>query len=141
MAARGKRASKGEWGMHLMIDGYTEEMAQLGDVSSIMSLLTGAVAAIGLNIVMDPIVYQYPPSLSSTEVGGVSGVVLIAQSHVAIHTYPETGLVNVDIFSCGDFAVTSAVQYFVVKLSLHEYNTRLINRSAIRRTDPRSGNL
>lgn len=33
---------------------------------------------------------------------GVSGVVVIAESHVAIHTWPEYGYAAVDIFTCGD---------------------------------------
>ncbi len=33
---------------------------------------------------------------------GVSGVVVIAESHVAIHTWPEYGVASVDIFSCSD---------------------------------------
>lgn len=33
---------------------------------------------------------------------GVSGVVVIAESHVAIHTWPEHGYAAVDIFTCGD---------------------------------------
>ncbi len=33
---------------------------------------------------------------------GVSGVLLIAESHVSIHTWPEDGFVGVDIFTCGE---------------------------------------
>jgi S-adenosylmethionine decarboxylase len=34
--------------------------------------------------------------------GGVSGVVIIAESHLSIHTWPEYGYAAVDIFTCGD---------------------------------------
>ncbi|HID42896.1 MAG TPA: S-adenosylmethionine decarboxylase [Archaeoglobaceae archaeon] len=35
---------------------------------------------------------------------GVTGIVLIAESHVSIHTWPEFGLVNLDVFTCGDIS-------------------------------------
>ncbi len=45
---------------------------------------------------------------------GVSGVVVIAESHLTIHTWPEYGYAAVDIFTCGDIIrPEAAVQYLV----------------------------
>ena len=47
---------------------------------------------------------------------GISGVVIIAESHVAIHTWPEHGYAAVDIFTCGETLQPEvAAQYFVDK--------------------------
>jgi S-adenosylmethionine decarboxylase proenzyme len=47
---------------------------------------------------------------------GISGVVVIAESHVAIHTWPEHGYAAVDIFTCGEtLHPDMAAQYFVEK--------------------------
>lgn len=45
---------------------------------------------------------------------GISGVIVIAESHVAIHTWPEHGYAAVDIFTCGETLTPElAAQYFV----------------------------
>ena len=44
---------------------------------------------------------------------GVSGVIVIAESHVAIHTWPEHGYAAVDIFSCGTKLSHAAIRDFV----------------------------
>ena len=48
---------------------------------------------------------------------GVSGVVVIAESHISVHTWPEFGYAAVDVFTCGDHAMprraaTSLVEAF-----------------------------
>jgi S-adenosylmethionine decarboxylase len=48
---------------------------------------------------------------------GISGVVVIAESHLAIHTWPEYGYAAVDVFSCGDILQPQvAVDYLVEQL-------------------------
>ncbi len=49
---------------------------------------------------------------------GVSGVVVIQESHLAIHTWPEYGFASVDIFTCGD-TVDPWISYKALKESLH----------------------
>lgn len=46
---------------------------------------------------------------------GVSGVVVIAESHVAIHTWPEHGCVSVDIFSCSPKLSSAVVEAVLAK--------------------------
>lgn len=44
---------------------------------------------------------------------GISGVVIIAESHLTIHTWPEWRYAAVDIFTCGNVDIDSAVKYLV----------------------------
>lgn len=53
-----------------------------------------------------PHVYNYQGA--KPEDWGVSGFVLIAESHISIHTFPSRGYINVDIFSCKDFDAAKA---------------------------------
>lgn len=58
---------------------------------------------------------------------GVSGVVVIAESHLSIHTWPETGYAAVDIYTCGDKTVPrAACRYIAQKLEAeHVYQSEI----------------
>jgi S-adenosylmethionine decarboxylase len=47
---------------------------------------------------------------------GASGVVILAESHVAVHTWPELGFAAVDVFTCGAPSVAEGVAEAVVRL-------------------------
>lgn len=60
---------------------------------------------------------------------GVTGVVLLAESHVAIHTWPEHGYAAVDVFTCGSGAVAEAVLDGIVRrLEPERLETRRVVR-------------
>nr|WP_245603976.1 adenosylmethionine decarboxylase [Geoglobus ahangari] len=60
---------------------------------------------------------------------GVTGVVLIAESHISLHTWPEYGLVNLDIFTCGDTRKTDkAFELFLEKFKPESYRHYVLDR-------------
>jgi S-adenosylmethionine decarboxylase len=65
----------------------------LNDLDSLRSLLSEAASECGATVLGDSF-HRFSPQ-------GVSGVVVIAESHVFIHTWPEHGYAAVDIFTCG----------------------------------------
>jgi len=46
---------------------------------------------------------------------GISGIVVIAESHITIHTWPEYGYAAVDIFTCGDLIKTEVAASYIIK--------------------------
>ncbi len=60
---------------------------------------------------------------------GVSGVVVISESHVAIHTWPEHGYAAVDIFTCSEqIDPYSIMESLAKKLGAREHKATLVNR-------------
>ena len=59
---------------------------------------------------------------------GVSGVVIIMESHLTIHTWPEYGYAAIDIFTCGDIALEKGITYIVDALSAKRYESQLLQR-------------
>jgi len=60
---------------------------------------------------------------------GVTGVVLVSESHISIHTWPEYELVNLDIFTCGDpEQATRAFQSFIKYFKPKSYRHYVLDR-------------
>lgn len=47
-----------------------------------------------------------------SENGGISGVLVLAESHISIHTWPERGFAAIDVFMCGDCQPEAAIPVF-----------------------------
>lgn len=59
---------------------------------------------------------------------GVSGVVIIMESHLTIHTWPEFEYAAVDIFTCGNMETDKGIDFLFEKLGAAVKNVRLIKR-------------
>lgn len=86
-------------GLHLTADLYqcTGHERFMLDADAIAGLCREQTAASGLTLVDDRWV-KFPPY--EGQPGGVTGTVLLAESHLAIHTWPETGSVTIDVYVC-----------------------------------------
>ena len=86
-------------GLHLTADLYqcAGDTAYMLCADTIATLCRAQVQASGLTLVDERWV-TFPPY--NGQPGGVTGTVLLAESHLAIHTWPETGNVTVDVYVC-----------------------------------------
>ncbi len=80
-------------GRHLVVEFYGCDPEVLNDKAKIEEIMTRAAEESGATIVQK-VFHMFNPH-------GVSGVVVIAESHLAIHTWPEYGYAAVDVFTCG----------------------------------------
>lgn len=80
-------------GRHLLIDLW--QASNLDDLGHVDSTLRGAVEAIGATLLKIELHHF-------SENDGVSGVAVLAESHMSIHTWPECGYAALDVFVCGD---------------------------------------
>jgi len=93
--------------MHLIVDGFGGDPARLQNAELIHHFLDTYPAAIGMTKIAPAKVFTYIGV--KPEDWGVSGFVIIAESHISVHTFPERRYVNVDIFSCKEFDVETVV--------------------------------
>src|SRR5438874_12063447 len=102
--------------MHLTIDGYGGDRELLSSEALLSSLLDRFPGVIQMTKISQPFVMRYVGD--KPEDWGVSGFVLIAESHIAVHTFPERGYVWCDIFSCKAFEAEGAVVSIVSAFGL-----------------------
>jgi S-adenosylmethionine decarboxylase len=79
-------------GVHLIVDLYEAE--RLDDLDHIEAALRRAVVAAGATL-LHVHLHHFEPN------GGVSGVAVLAESHISIHSWPEASYAAIDIFMCG----------------------------------------
>ena len=80
-------------GRHLLLELRECNIAVLDDLEYLENALVSAAKEAGATVI-DESFHQFAPQ-------GVSGVVLIAESHLSLHTWPEHAYAAVDIFTCG----------------------------------------
>jgi S-adenosylmethionine decarboxylase proenzyme len=81
-------------GRQILVELYDCSNSKINDVEFINDIMIEATRKSGATIVSHDF-HKFSPF-------GVSGVVVIAESHVTIHTWPEYGYAAVDIFTCGE---------------------------------------
>jgi S-adenosylmethionine decarboxylase proenzyme len=62
---------------------------------------------------------------------GVSGVTVIAESHIAIHTWPEKSFAAIDIFSCSEIEVGETIKFIVERFKPKESEIKEILRGRL----------
>ena len=112
--------------MHLAVDGYGADPAKLQDIDLVRKFLDEYPAAIGMTKMAPPQVQTYRGHVS--EDWGVSGVVLIAESHISVHTFPDRRYINIDIFSCKEFDMGASLEDVRETFSLGEVRTWTMER-------------
>ena len=114
------------FGVHLMLDGYGCERSALEDISLIYNFLDSYPSQMDMTKIMPPYVFKYHAEVP--EDWGISGFVLIAESHISVHTYPDRAYLSLDIFSCKDFDHQKAVAYATELFGIGRHERNLLNR-------------
>jgi S-adenosylmethionine decarboxylase len=81
-------------GKHLLLELKDCNAELLNDMEYLREALSSVALSIGATVIKDSF-YQFSPQ-------GISGVVIIAESHISIHTWPEFCYAAVDVFTCGE---------------------------------------
>lgn len=81
-------------GRHVLAEVYGCPFDVLNDVKKVEEIMVTAALEAGAEV-REVVFHKFSPQ-------GVSGVVVISESHLAIHTWPELGYAAVDVFTCGD---------------------------------------
>ncbi len=112
--------------MHVIIDGYGGDPDQLADENVVRAILERYPTEMGMTKIAPPFVVRYTGS--KPEDWGVSGYVMIAESHISMHTFPERRLIWADVFSCKEFDAAPIVEDLKRQFRLREMDVNMIPR-------------
>jgi len=116
------------FGPHLALDLNDCNTEKLADLQLIFDLLNELPVAIGMTKITQP--YVFPYSGLRPEDRGVTGFVVIAESHISIHTFQEKNYAFFDVFSCKDFDWGEAERIIVDKLECRSSKRHLAFRGS-----------
>jgi S-adenosylmethionine decarboxylase len=88
-----------QFGLHLMVDGYGAPKELLKDQEALTKMLYDIPTFMGMHKISDPLVVEVGP-MNRKDPGGLSGFVLIAESHLSFHTFPDRGFITIDVYTC-----------------------------------------
>jgi len=109
-------------GKHLLLELYKCDFDKLNDESFLRCTLNRA-AKLAKATVLNLISNKFEPH-------GVTAIALLAESHISIHTWPESNYSAVDIFTCGPNMLPEvASQYLIEALQAKEHSLRVIERN------------
>jgi S-adenosylmethionine decarboxylase len=114
------------FGLHLTIDGYDCDYDSLNSVEKIYNFLDETPDLIKMTKIMPPYVFKYEGKIP--EDWGISGFVLIAESHISIHTFPDKNYLSVDIFSCKRFNLLMATDVIRSFFGMKKFESKVFDR-------------
>ena len=107
---------------HLLLELYKCDFEKLNDESFLRCTLNRA-AKLAKATVLNLISNKFEPQ-------GVTAIALLAESHISIHTWPESNYSAVDIFTCGQNMLPElASQFLIEALKAEEHSLRVIERN------------
>lgn len=114
------------FGPHLIMEAYGCPKETLMNRDILNKLLDDLVIELKMTKIMGPTVFNYSGVVP--EDCGVTGIVIIAESHIAIHTFEEKGFVAIDIFSCKEFDEVAAISKIIEAYMPTHWDQQLIQR-------------
>jgi S-adenosylmethionine decarboxylase len=114
------------FGPHLTLDliGCPKEI--LSDYNLHFDLLKKLPEMIGMTPITQP--YVFPYSGLVPEDKGITGIVIIAESHLSVHSFEEKGYTFIDMFSCKAFDVEKAEKFIIDLFKPERVEKNLIQR-------------
>lgn len=107
-------------GKHLVLDAWRSPAELLNDKEFVQRAVEEAVAVCGATLI-ELCVHQFSPY-------GVTATATLAESHMAVHTWPEHGYVGADIFFCGEGNPETAIEKLVELFQARDVKIRRLNR-------------
>jgi S-adenosylmethionine decarboxylase len=114
------------FGPHIMLDLNKCSKEKLTDIEALRQLLLELPEKLGMTRISEPELMFHKDKWAET--AGVTGVVMISESHISLHTFPDSEFVFVDIFSCRHFDTDAAQKHVVDWFGAQSVKVKVVER-------------
>lgn len=116
------------FGEHLMIDGYGAPFEKLESKELCFDVINELPNLLGMKKICEPNLVRFPGN-DAKDPGGWSGYVMIAESHISIHTFSKRGFLTADVYTCHNgLDVEKIKNYFKDKFELRDLEINFVKR-------------
>ena len=114
------------FGLHLTLDGYGCQKEKLADKKLVRRVLLTLPSQLQMQIISKPQVLWYSGLIPQD--CGVSGIIMIAESHISIHTFSQKEFLTADVYSCKVFDTDKTIEFFKKIFKPKELEINIIKR-------------
>lgn len=114
------------FGPHLTLDLKKCNTEKLSDFDLVFDVLDKLPEEIGMTKITQPYVFKYAGLVPEDK--GITGFVVIAESHISIHTFEQKDYVFIDLFSCKPFNYKKAQEYLIKAFDSQEATVNVLMR-------------
>ncbi len=107
-------------GAHVLADFWGCQFEKLNDAQYLMECLRKAAQSANMTILGEES-FKFEPQ-------GFTGLLLLSESHISIHTYPERGYAAIDVFTCGGGMTQKAIAFLKNALNPENVNEMIVRR-------------
>ena len=116
------------FGEHLTIDGYRGSLEKLNDKALVLKCLNELAELLKMKKLIEPQICLAPDN-HKNDPDGWSGFVIIAESHISLHTFPRRGFISADVYTCKTGLDKKFIaDYFIKKFNLKDMETHFLMR-------------
>jgi S-adenosylmethionine decarboxylase len=107
-------------GNHILLSLYGVPFSDLNNLQKILEIFEKSVSVLNCTV-LNRFSHQFEPQ-------GVTVVYALAESHISIHTFPESQSCALDIYTCGDMDCRKGMEIFIENLKPIEYDFKEVKR-------------
>lgn len=120
-------------GIEWLVDAFGCEPERLRDLGALRELGRVLIAALELSVIGEPLCHRFGGA------GGVTGLYLLSESHLAWHTYPESALCTLNVYCCRERAMLDWQALLGKALGARQVDVRVLRRGLVDAGDPDVG--
>lgn len=116
------------FGEHITLDGYDGNFEKLNNKAAVMRFLSDLPKKLDMGVLAEPQLHWAEPN-HLKDPGGWTGITLIVESHISIHTFPGRKFASADVYTCKNgMDVDLIVSFFKELFGFEDVETNFIKR-------------